>query len=118
VDGLDDRQNSKTIYPVTTRFETETNNTGISWWVLLVELFLLVGAGLAIGVLIFSLLPLSVALLVLIIALLTFPFTRTRFESWQHIAAVLLSWVLLSITLLVLIGVFGRESFNWLLDWN
>ena len=71
-----------------------------------------------IAVLIFSLLPLSVALLVLIIALLTFPFARTRFESWQHIAAVLFSWVLLTITFLVLIGVFGRESFNWLLDWN
>jgi hypothetical protein len=103
---------------MTTRSPTERSDIRIAWWVLSVEFILLAGAGLGIGIFFFSLLPLSVALLVSMVALLTFPVARSRVESWQHIAIAIAMWIILSATFLILIFSFGREPFQWLLDWD
>jgi hypothetical protein len=103
---------------MTTRLGKETDDRGIAWWVLLVELILLVILSIPIGILIFSLLPVSVALVVLAFASLTFPFVRSRIASWLHVALVLLSWFILTITFTLLVATHGRDSFKWLLDWN
>jgi hypothetical protein len=83
-----------------------------------VELLLLVAVGIGSAILMFSILPLSVALLAFGVALVTFPAARTRFEPWQHIGAVILLWSISTIIFLVLIVTRGRESFEWLLDWS
>jgi hypothetical protein len=66
----------------------------------------------------FSLLPVSVAVLVLITAVSTFPFVRQRLSAGDHFLYVSVAWFTLGILCFFLIQWLGREHFEWLLDWN
>jgi len=90
----------------------------LSWWLIAGEVFLLAVLSSLGAWLLFSLLPVSTAMLVLIVAIPTFPFVRHRLSAWNHFLYVSVTWFALGILCFFLIQWLGREHFEWLLDWN
>jgi hypothetical protein len=90
----------------------------IAWWWLPVELLILSVSAALVCWLMFSLLPLSVAVLTWLIALASFPVLRKRLQASVHISWTFVTWILLSILFYVLISIVGRAPFEWLLDWG
>jgi hypothetical protein len=90
----------------------------LSWWLLAAELPLLGVIGFCVSLLMFTLLPLSVAVLTFAVALLSFPIARSRFTAGGHVFAVTAAWLLSTIIFFFLIIRLGRAPFEWLLDWG
>lgn len=66
----------------------------------------------------FSLLPVSVAFLVCVAAILTFPLVRRRLTAADHFFYLSAAWVVLGIIFILLIQWLGQENFEWIIDWN
>lgn len=90
----------------------------LSWWLIAGEVFLLAVLSSLGAWLMFSLLPVSAAVIVSIAAITTFPFVRCRLRAWNHVLYVSTAWFALGIFCLFLIQWLGREHFEWLLDWG
>jgi hypothetical protein len=82
----------------------------------LANIILLVDSFLA-GMLCFSLLPASVAILALPINASAFIIWRWRFGMGSYLIAIHCITILLLMLFLILVATFGRESFEWLFDW-
>src|SRR5262249_9050377 len=88
----------------------------LSWWLITAEAFFL-GLLSSLGAwFMFTLLPVSVAVLVLGAAVSTFPIVRQRVSTENHFLCVSVAWFALCILCLLLIHWRGRENFEWLLD--
>jgi len=66
----------------------------------------------------FSILPISIAVFVGIVTLATFPLVRHRLGAGAHFRWVAVAWVGLSLVFICLISWLGRAPFEWLLDWS
>jgi hypothetical protein len=89
----------------------------LSWWLVMGEVLFL-GLLSALGAwLMFSLLPVSVALLVAVIAVTSFPFVRQRLRAGDHFLYVSAAWFALGLICFLLIHWLGHEHFEWLLEW-
>jgi hypothetical protein len=82
----------------------------------LANLILLVNSFL-VGMLLFTLLPVSVAILTLPLNAAIFIMWRTRLTIGSYLAAIHGVTFLFSVVFFVLIAAFGREHFEFLLDW-
>jgi hypothetical protein len=95
-----------------------TSASRISWWLIIGELLCL-GIGSLLGAFfMFSILPVSTAILVGIATLATFPLVRHRLDARAHFRWVAFTWIGLSVFFLCLILWLGRAPFEWLLDWS
>ena len=85
-------------------------------WSLLVWETLFLGAASLLGAsVLFSQLPISTAVIVAGLNLLTFSDLRDQFSPRRHFGRVAGSWLGLTLILFVLILWLGREPFDWLL---
>ena len=92
--------------------------SAIGWRWLAIELLLLCIAAALASWLMFSLLPLSVAILTWLVVLVSFPVVRKRLQTSDHVSWTFAAWILLSVLFYGLISAFGRTPFEWLLDWG
>ena len=83
---------------------------------ILANLILLIDC-LMVGMLLFTLLPLSVAILTLPINVVTFFKWRARLKMGSYLAAIHGIAFLLSVIFFILIVTFGPEHFKLVLDW-
>ena len=90
----------------------------LSWWLLVGEATAIGSLGLLVGTLMFSLLPVSTAVITMLAATIAFPLARHRLTARGHFLVVCVVWLVLSILFLLLIESLGRQHFEWLLDWT
>lgn len=90
----------------------------LSWWLVMGEVLFLAGVSTLGAWLMFSILPVSVAVIVSVSAVCTFPLMRQRLNAGDHFLCVSGAWFVLGILCCLLIRWLDREHFEWLLDWN
>jgi hypothetical protein len=89
----------------------------LSWWLVLGEVLLLGALSFLGAWLLFSLLPISIALIVSTTSILTFPFLRHRLTAEVHFLMTITAWGSLCALAILLIHRFGEKPFQWLIEW-
>jgi hypothetical protein len=100
------------------RTQTTSPTPRLSWWLVAGEVTCLGLLSTLAAWLMFSGLPLSVALIVAGGAIFTFPYLRQRLSAGDHSFYLFAACLTLNVVFFVLIRWLGREPFEWLLDWN
>ena len=93
-------------------------SSDLNWKLLLTELIALSVFAVLCGFLIFSILPISTAIIISVLNVLAFGRLRHRVSAAQHFWGLFALWFLLNIIIYILIITCGRSPFGWFLDWS
>lgn len=95
-----------------------SKSCNLNWKLLLTEILVITILAVLGAFCVFSMLPITVAIIVSILNILSFWFLRKHLSPAQHFLGFFTLWCFLSIIIYNLILTYGRSGFDWFLDWG